>query len=71
MEAGLLQFITAYAKDNNLDDISVAMLAGALSSDAIKALDEYKKFVLVLNSVAPQLISYIELAAKNSRKPND
>lgn len=71
MEAGLREFIKAYAKDNDVSEVEVAMLAGALSADAIKTLDEYKRFIVVLNSVAPQLIAYIEMAIKNMKAPND
>lgn len=65
MEAGLKAFITAYAKENNLTEVEVALLAGAMSAKAIEQLDEYKCFVLVLNSVAPHLLNYIQLAGGN------
>lgn len=64
MDAGLKQFAEAYAKDNGLSDMEAGVLVGALSAKAIEKLDEYKKFVLTLNSVAPQLIHYVQLAGK-------
>jgi hypothetical protein len=60
MEAGLDTFIKAYAVDSNLPEVTVALFAGAMSHKAIEKLDEYKRFVVVLNQVAPQLIGYIE-----------
>lgn len=64
MEAGLKQFIEIYAKDNNLTDAEVGMLAGTLCHESIKELEEYKKFVITLNAVAPQLIHLIEFMGK-------
>jgi hypothetical protein len=60
MEAGLDAFIKAYAMENNLPEVTVALLAGAMSHKALEKLDEYKQFVLTLNQVAPHLIGYIE-----------
>lgn len=64
MEAGLKQFIEAYAKDNNLSEVDVALLAGALSADSIKLLPEYIKFIQVLSEVAPHLLQYIQMSSK-------
>jgi hypothetical protein len=68
MEAGLEAFIKEYAKQVNLSEVSVALLAGAMSYKAIHKLEDYKKFVITLNNVAPQLISYVKIA---EGEPND
>lgn len=68
MEAGLKQFIEAYAKDNNLTETEVGMLAGAMSHKAIEKLEEYKKFVFTLNAIAPQLIHYCDLAGRDNKE---
>lgn len=67
MTADLKEFIKIYAKDNNLNELDAAMYAGALSQKLISSLDEYKKFVIVLNQVAPQLIQAILLAGKDAK----
>jgi hypothetical protein len=64
MEAGLEAFIKEYPIQTNMSEVSVALLAGAMSHKAIEQLDEYKNFVLTLNTVAPHLIGYIEMASK-------
>lgn len=64
MQADLKQFVKIYAKDNNLNELDVAMYAGALSTGVIEKLDEYKMFIISLNQVAPQLIQAILLAGK-------
>ena len=64
MDATIKEFVKAYAKTNNLNELDVAMYAGALSAKVIEDLDDYKKFVIGLNQVAPQLIQAILLAGK-------
>lgn len=64
MEAGLLEFIKEYARVNNLTDLEVALLAGAMSHEGIAKLPEYDKFVLTMNTVCPWLIHYIQLSGK-------
>ena len=64
MEAGLKQFVEVYAKSNNLNEADVALLAGALTSESIKLLPEYLKFVHTLEQVAPHLLQYIQMCDK-------
>lgn len=64
-EAGLLQFLEAYAKDKKLTQIEVGMLGGALTSTSIKKLPGYNEFILTLGTVAPQLLGVIEMANKD------
>lgn len=64
MNADIKEFVKVYAKNNNLNELDIAMYAGALSVKVIEDLDEYKKFVITLNQVAPQLIQAILLAGK-------
>lgn len=69
MEAGIRQFIESYAKDTGLDQVDVALLAGALMQKSIKNFDQYKHFILTLGTVAPQLVHMIQFAEKEI--PND
>jgi hypothetical protein len=71
MEAGLKQFIEVYAKDKNLTEVEVGMLAGAMSHEAIAKLAEYTEFVNTMNAVCPWLIQYVELAGKSPAKEGD
>lgn len=64
MDADIKEFVKAYAKTSNLNELDVAMYAGALSAGVIEKLDDYKMFVISLNQVAPQLIQAIVLAGK-------
>lgn len=64
MEAGIKEFIKEYAKIAGISEIEVAMFAGAAGHKSISRLDNYKKFVLTLNDIAPHLIHYLELAGK-------
>lgn len=65
MEAGVKQFIEAYSKDTNLTEVEVSMLMGAISHAAIEKLPEYSKLVQTMNTVAPWLLHYIQLAGKS------
>lgn len=69
MEAGIKQFIEAYAKDNGLLEVDVALLAGAMMQKSIKNFDQYKHFILTLGTVAPQLVHMIQFAEKET--PNE
>ena len=64
MEAGLKEFIKAYAKDTGLEETDIALLAGALASDSIKKLPQYAHFGLTMNQVAPHLMQYLALIGK-------
>lgn len=65
MEAGLKQFIEAYAKDKNLTEVEVGMIMGAVAHEAIAKLPDYAKLVETMNAVAPWLLHYIQLAGKS------
>lgn len=71
MEAGLREFIVEYARVNNLTEIEVSMLAGAMSHEAIAKLPEYTKLVNTMNAVCPWLIHYVQLAGKSPAKEGD
>lgn len=68
MEADLKQFVKVYAQANNLDELNVAMFAGAMSHKVIEGTKPYADFITTLGQVAPhmlQLVQVLENEGKN------
>jgi len=65
MEAGLREFVKAYAKDKSITEIEAAMYAGALNHKILEDTLHYKEFVITLNQVAPQLLQLINVLERS------
>lgn len=65
MKEELDKFIGIYARTNSLSEKEVSQYVGALTYRVLRQTDGYKKFVLTLGQIAPQLIQMNEVLGKS------